>query len=129
MKRMENKLFAEQAGRMVSRLQETETFRKLFLPLVVEAKEAANKSLMKNVPEYQTAEKHTSRLYDRLREELKESAPPRLCGLFDEFLEADDMTDTIWAEEMYLRGIQDAEALILLISKENVFDVTKLSSL
>ena len=68
-------------------------------------------------------------LADRLREELKESAPPRLCGLFDEFLEADDMTDTIWAEEMYLRGIQDAVALILLISKENVFDVTKLSSL
>lgn len=129
MKRMENKLFAEQTGRMVNSLQDTETFRKLFLPLVVEAKEAAHKSLMKNVPEYQTAEKNTSELYGRLREKLKESASPGLCSLFDEFLEADDMTDTIWAEEMYLRGIQDAVSFILLASKENVSDVTKISSL
>lgn len=129
MKRMENKMFAEQAGQMIRSLQDTETFRRLFLPLVVEAKETAHKSLMKNVPEYQMAEKDTSRLYDLLREKLKRSASPEICDLFDEWLESDDMTDTIWAEEMYLRGIQDAVALILLISKENVFDVTKLTSL
>lgn len=129
MRRMDNKMFAEQAGQMVRRLQDTETFRRLFLPLVVEAKETAHKNLMKNVPEYQTAEKNTSELYGRLREKLKESASPRLCSLFDEFLEADDMTDTIWAEEMYLRGIQDAVTFILLISKENVSDITELSSL
>lgn len=129
MKRMENKIFAEQAGQMVRSLQDTETFKRLFLPLVVEAKETAHKSLMKNVPEYQMAEKATGELYDLLREKLKGSASPEICDLFDEWLESEDMTDTIWAEEMYLRGIQDAVTFILLISKENVSDVTELSSL
>ena len=127
MYRNEKKLFAERAGSMIQGLQRTDTFKGLFLPLVVGAKEAAHNDLLNDSQEYQKAQKKTWGLYDRLEKQIKEAGDPEISRLFDEYLEADEISDTIWAEEMYLRGIQDAVAFIMLIAKKDTFDITGIS--
>lgn len=126
MKKTDNKLFAQQAELMIRNLQEPETFKNLFLPLVVEAKETAHKNLMEQSAEYREASTKAYSLYEHFREKLRGSS---LLDEFDAYIEVEDNSDTIWAEEMYLRGIQDAITCVLLTSKENIFDVTKLTSL
>lgn len=122
----DNKLFAQQAEQMLRNLREPDTFKKLFFKLVVDAKETAHKNLIMNSPEYNTANKRAHEQHEQFRERLKGSD---LLDEFDKLLEADDLTDTIWAEEMYLKGIQDTMTFILLTSKENVLDITKISIL
>lgn len=129
MNRMENKLFTEQIITMLQNLQKPETFKNLFLPLVIEAKENAHNNLLENSPEYHTAHERKWELYDQFEEQIKKTESSETISLFDKYLEADDLSDTIWAEEMYLQGIKDAVAFILLISKKNIFDVTKISLL
>lgn len=127
MYRNEKKLFAERTGSLVQSLQEPDTFKKLFLPLVVGAKEAAHKDLLQDSQEYQKAQERTWESYDRLEEQVKKVNDPGICRAFDEYLEADEISDTIWAEEMYLRGIQDAVAFLMLTAKKDTFDITGIS--
>ena len=129
MNRNKNTLFTEQARTMLQNLQKPETFKELFLPLVVEAKEAAHNNLLENSPEYHAAEERKWDLYNQFEEQIKKTESPETCRLFDEYLEADDVSDIIWAEEMYLRGIQDAVAFFMLTSKKNIFDTTGISLL
>lgn len=125
--RNEKTLFAERAGGLIRSLQEPDTFKELFLPLVVEAKEAAHNNLMKESQEYQAAQAKTWGSYDRLAEQIKRADDPGIRRAFDEYLEADEISDTIWAEEMYLRGIQDAVAFLMLTAKKDTFDITGIS--
>lgn len=122
--RTENRLFAGQVSRMVGKLQEPE-YKDLFLQLVIEAKEAAHKDMLEHSTEYNTAVEKEWMLYDRLmeREEFKTSR------VFEEYLDAADLADTIWAEEMYLKGMQDAVTFIMLTSRNNVYDTTGISVL
>lgn len=128
-RRKKNTLFTEQAAALLENLQKPETFKALFLPLVIEAKEAAHNDLLENSPQYNTANEKEWELYGKFEEQLKKTESPETCRLFDEYLEAEEATDIIWAEEMYLRGIQDAVAFIMLTSKKNVFDTTGISIL
>lgn len=119
MKRTENRLFGEQVMLTIQNLQSNDVFKKIFLPLVTKAKEDAYHDLLTHSGEFKAADDKEKELFDQLwaKEEFKN------CQLFDEYIEAVAVTDTIWAEEMYLKGIQDTVTLLMLAAKENILDM------
>lgn len=122
MNKRENKLFSQQVIRMLQNIQESNGQKELFLNLVIEAKERAYHDLLEHSMEFRLAQEREHKLDEQLEEIAGKS-------FSSEYTEAVSITDTIWAEEMYLRGIQDAVTILTLANKTCIFDVTGISLL
>lgn len=125
MKRTENKLFGDQVRIALHDLLEDEILQKIFLSLMMQAKESAYQNLLKKSQDFKMADDRAHELYN----ELWDKKGLKNCSLFNEYIDAADLADTIWAEEMYLRGIQDAVSFFMLTSKPNVMEATGFSKL
>lgn len=89
----------------------------IFLRLLETAKQAASDDIAENCPEYGAA-------WDKEMQLMGECQDSFDCGLFNRYVDAAEETNNIWAEEMYLRGIQDAMLFMGMVNGGSVPGIT-----
>lgn len=115
---MKKILYHDRFKQIINNIQTLSGQEEILLCLLENAKQAASDDINKNCPEYDKA-------WDKemqLMEELKGLTGWRLIS---EYIDAAEETNNIWAEEMYLRGIQDAVLFMAMITVDHATDITK----
>lgn len=114
---MKRTLPAKRFNQIVSNIQGLKGQKEIFLNLLQTAKEAASSDISENCPEYDKAWDVEMQLMDGLK---------GLKGwpLISQYIDAAEETNNIWAEEMYLRGIQDALLFVSMLGTASTTDIT-----
>ncbi len=113
---MKKILQGERFKQVLNNIQDLKGQREIFLKLLETAKQAASDDISANCPEYNEAWDKEMKLIDECKEKGGQE-------LFNQYVNAAEETNNIWAEEMYLRGIQDALLFIAIADKKSVTDI------
>ncbi len=112
--------FREQAVRMLQNIHDNQFRREVLLTGLVESEQKAYEDLSAHSDDYKRLQEKEARLEEQLDQRFGSRDP-----LLREYMETVNDTMTIYGDEMYLRGIQDAAILLTgMISARNVRDVT-----
>ncbi len=103
---------------ILSNIQLSKGRGEIFLRLLENAKQTASDDIRENCPEYNAAWDREMELMDEVssNEDVKER--------FNRYVDAAEETNNIWAEEMYLRGIQDAVLFMAMVTADTATDIT-----
>lgn len=103
---------------ILSNIQLSKGRGEIFLRLLENAKQTASDDIRENCPEYNAA-------WDREMELMDEvSSDKDVKERFNRYVDAAEETNNIWAEEMYLRGIQDAVLFMAMVNADTATDIT-----
>ena len=115
---MKKTLQYERFEQILHNIQNSRGQGEIFLKLLENAKQAASDDITENCPEYNAAWNREMELMDKVSND--EDVKKR----FNRYVNAAEETNTIWAEEMYLRGIQDAVLFIGMLTGASVPVIT-----
>lgn len=110
----------EQITRMLQNIHDNQFRRELLLTGLVESEQKAYEDLTAHSDDYRRLVEKETRLGKQLDQRFG-SSDPVLC----EYMETVNDVTSIYGDEMYLRGIQDAAILLTgMITAQNVRDIT-----
>lgn len=106
--------------RMLDSVRNCEGQGRLFLRLLENAKQTASDDITNNSPEYRTEWDREAKLRRKVEAVLEDGG----IELFEKYVEAAEETNGIWAEEMYLRGLQDGILFMTMAGSRSAAEIT-----